>query len=102
VLNLKLFCDDIFYTGDALITLAAETEHIAEQFRRDKSSLDDKGCYYCFNVLRGLEDIGLEEPKKEKEIASVTGRHITSQDVFTPEQNLDAKDAAPFEGPRQG
>jgi len=68
--------------GDALIALATETEHTAEQFRRDKSSLYNKGQYYRFNVLRGLEDVGLEESKKKKEIAATTGQYIASQDVF--------------------
>jgi hypothetical protein len=59
VLNLKPPVT-ISYIGDALIALAAETEPTTEQFRQDKSSLQDKGCYYCFYVLRGLEDVGLE------------------------------------------
>jgi predicted acylesterase/phospholipase RssA len=80
--SLKPFRDDIFHIGDALVALATETEQTAEQFRRDKSSLDDEGRYYRFNVLRGLEDVGLEESKKKREIAAATGRYIASQDVF--------------------
>ena len=76
MLNLKPPRDDISYIGDVLIALAAETEQTTEQFHRDKSSLYDNGCYYCFNVLRGLEDIGLEESKTKNEIAAVTGRYI--------------------------
>jgi predicted acylesterase/phospholipase RssA len=80
--SLKPFCDDIFHIGNALIALATETEQTAEQFRQDKSSLDNEGRYYRFNVLRGLEDVGLEESKKKREIAATTSRYITSQDVF--------------------
>ncbi|KAH7124926.1 hypothetical protein B0J13DRAFT_628227 [Dactylonectria estremocensis] len=54
----------------------------AEQFRRDKSSLDDEGRYYRFNVVRGLEHVGLEESRKQREIAAATGRYVASQDVF--------------------
>ena len=80
--SLKPFRDDIFHIGDALVALTTKTEQTAEQFCRDKSSLNDEGRYYRFNVLQGLEDIGLEESKKKKEIAAATGRYITSQDVF--------------------
>ena len=59
--------------------LATETEKTAQQFHRDKSDLDDEGRYYRFNVDRGLEDIGLEESKKKREIAAVTGRYVASQ-----------------------
>ncbi|RKL23426.1 hypothetical protein BFJ72_g14493 [Fusarium proliferatum] len=46
------------------------------------SSLDDEGRYYRFNVSRGLEDVGLAESKKQREIAAATGRYVASQDVF--------------------
>ncbi|KAI7770703.1 hypothetical protein LZL87_004490 [Fusarium oxysporum] len=74
--------DDVLGIGATLTNLATETERTAEQFRRDKSSLDDEGRYYRFNVSRGLEDVGLEESKKQREIAAATGRYIESQDVF--------------------
>lgn len=73
--------DDVLGIWATLKELATETERIAEQFRRDKSSLDDEGRYYRFNVDYGLQDIGLEESKK-KEIAVATGRYIASQAVF--------------------
>ncbi|KJZ71094.1 hypothetical protein HIM_09513 [Hirsutella minnesotensis 3608] len=74
--------DDVLGIGATLTNLATETEKTAEQFRRDKSSLDDEGRYYRFNVSRGLEDVGLEESKKQREIAAATGRYVASQDVF--------------------
>jgi hypothetical protein len=55
---------------------------MAERFRRDKPYLDNSGRYYRFNVVRGLEDIGLEESKKRKEIAAATRRYVESQEVF--------------------
>ncbi|KAH7134383.1 hypothetical protein EDB81DRAFT_844943 [Dactylonectria macrodidyma] len=74
--------DDVLGIGATLKKLATETEMTAEQFRRDKSSLDDEGRYYRFNVVRGLEHVGLEESRKQREIAAATGRYVASQDVF--------------------
>ncbi|KAK9357707.1 hypothetical protein V1504DRAFT_436485 [Lipomyces starkeyi] len=68
---------------DTLTAIATETETTAENFRRDKAYLDNEGRYYRFSVVRGLEDVGLEESKKKKEIPAATGRYIHSQDIFT-------------------
>jgi predicted acylesterase/phospholipase RssA len=80
--NKKPFRDDILHVSSSLAALATETEKTAQQFRRDKSNLDDEGRYYRFNVVRGLEDVGLEESKKKREIAAATSRYVASQDVF--------------------
>ena len=80
--TLKPFRDDIFHIGETLLAISTETEQTAERFRRDKSYLDSSGRYYRFNVAHGLEDIGLEESKKRKEIAAATRRYVTSQEVF--------------------
>jgi hypothetical protein len=80
--TLKPVRDDVLGIWATLKELATETEKTAEQFRRDKSSLDDEGRYYRFNVDHGLEDIGLEESKKKKEIAAATGRYVALQVVF--------------------
>jgi len=69
---------DIYKT---LVAIATETEVTAEQFRREQSLLDSTQRYYRFNVVRGLEDIGLEEAKKAKEMAAVTRRYTNSQEV---------------------
>lgn len=80
--SLKPFRDDVFHIGPTLVAIATETEQTAERFRRDKTHLDDTRRYYRFNVIRGLEDIGLEESKKRKDIAAATGRYIESQDIY--------------------
>jgi predicted acylesterase/phospholipase RssA len=84
--SLKPFQDDVLYIGKTLIKIATETEQTAERFQQDKSLLDSTGRYYRFNVARGLEDIGLEESKKSKEIAAATRRYIGSQEVFSQMQ----------------
>ena len=80
--SLKPFRDDVLHIGKTLVAIATETEQTAERFRQDKSQLDSSGRYFRFNIDRGLEDIGLEESVKKKEIASATRRYITSQVVF--------------------
>lgn len=80
--SLKPFSDDLVGIGKSLLAIATETEKTAERFCRDKSGLDDKGCYYRFNVLRGLEDIGLEDAKRKNAIVAATDRYIESQAVY--------------------
>lgn len=80
--SLKPFHDDILQIGTTLVAIATETEQTAERFQRDKAHLDNSSRYFRFNVLRGLEDIGLEDSTKRKEIAAATRRYVASQDVF--------------------
>lgn len=80
--SLKAFKDDVFHIGETLAAIATETEQTAERFRREQGLLDSTGRYYRFNVVRGLEDIGLEEAKKVKEMAAATRRYIGLQDVY--------------------
>lgn len=80
--NLKPVRDDALGIWATLKDLATETEKTAQQFHRDKSSLDDEGRYYRFNVDHGLEGIGLEESKRKNEIAAATRRYVESQTVF--------------------
>jgi predicted acylesterase/phospholipase RssA len=79
--SLKPFKDDVLHIGETLVAIATETEVTAERFRRERGLLDSTGRYYRFNVVRGLEDIGLEEAKKVKEMAAATRRYISSQEV---------------------
>ena len=79
--SLKPFKDDVLHIGETLIAIATETEQTAERFRRERPLLDSTGRYYRFNVDRGLEDIGLEEAKKVKEMAAATRRYTATQTV---------------------
>jgi predicted acylesterase/phospholipase RssA len=79
--SLKTFKDDVLHIGETLVSIATETEVTAERFRRERALLDSTGRYYRFNVVQGLEDIGLEEAKKVKEMAAATRRYISSQEV---------------------
>jgi hypothetical protein len=75
--SLKAFKDDVLHIGETLVAIATQTEQTAERFRRERALLDSTRRYYRFNVVRGLEDIGLEEGKKVKEMAAAT-RSYTS------------------------
>lgn len=79
--SLKPFKNDVYNIGDTLAAIATETEATAERFRRERALLDSTGRYYRFNVVRGLEEIGLEEAKKVKEMAAATRRYINSHEV---------------------
>ncbi|KAF2183704.1 phospholipase [Zopfia rhizophila CBS 207.26] len=78
----KPFKDNVFRIHDTLIAMATETEQTAERFRKDKSHLSDEGRYFRFNVWHGLEDIGLEESKKIKDIAAVTRKYLSLEEVY--------------------
>ncbi|SLM40190.1 patatin family protein [Lasallia pustulata] len=80
--SLKPFTNDLVGIGQNLLAIATETEKTAERYFRDKSGLDNKGRYYRFNVLRGLEDIGLEDSKGKNAIIAAIDRYIESQAVF--------------------
>jgi predicted acylesterase/phospholipase RssA len=79
--SLTPFKDDDLHIHKTLVAIATETEATAEQFRRDHSLLAKAGRYYRFNVVRGLENIGLEEAKKVKEMAAATRRYLGSEEV---------------------
>jgi hypothetical protein len=80
--SLNAFGDDLLEIGQSLIAIATETERTAERFCRDKSRLDDEGRYYRFNVIKGLEGIGLEDSEQRNAIIAATSRYVESQAVF--------------------
>jgi hypothetical protein len=79
--SLAPFGKNVLEIGQVLLAIATETEKTAERFARDKARLGDEGRYFRFSVLRGLEDIGLEEYKQKNAIVAATSRYIQSQDV---------------------
>jgi hypothetical protein len=79
--SLTAFNNTIPGLAKALVAISTETEETAEMFCREGPLIDQTVRYYRFNVLRGLEGIGLEEASKESEITAVTGRYVESQDV---------------------
>ena len=80
--SLTPFKDDIISISQSLLAIATETEKTAERFSRDKSRLNNMGRYYRFNILKGLEDIGLENLKRKNTIVAAIDQYIKSQAVF--------------------
>lgn len=79
--SLEPFKNDLLSIGPSLLAIATETEKTAEMFCRDKVALDNSERYYRFNVLRGLENIGLENAEQKNAIVAATDRYIESQAV---------------------
>ncbi|KAI0894026.1 acyl transferase/acyl hydrolase/lysophospholipase [Annulohypoxylon nitens] len=99
--SLKPFQDGVLDMGKALVALSTESEETAERFHQDKATLDNDGRYYRFNVIRGLEVIGLQESERKKEIAAATLRYITSQAVFNKIKACAEKMLTPGSGDSQ-
>jgi hypothetical protein len=64
--SLKAFKDDVLHIGETLVAIATETERTAERFRHKMALLDSTVRYHRFNVVRGLENIGLEEARLKR------------------------------------
>ncbi|KAL9134141.1 MAG: hypothetical protein Q9175_004673, partial [Cornicularia normoerica] len=59
--------------------IATETEKTAETFAKNHRGLLSQERYFRFNVHQGLQSVGLEEYKKEKDIVSATSLYMESQ-----------------------
>lgn len=59
--------------------IATETEKTAEIFAKSHRGLLSQARYFRFNVDQGLQNVGLEEYRKEKEMVSATSLYMESQ-----------------------
>lgn len=80
--SVKPFGDNLKSVGQALLAIAIDTEKCAENFQRHHLPLAKQHRYCRFNVLRGLEDVGLEDASKIDRIIGATRRYIQTQNVF--------------------
>jgi len=85
--SLRPFGDDVFSIGKTLMALATDSKRQAENFRRHHSDMVKQYRFFRFNVKHGLEDIGLEEASKRKEINSATRDYIQTEIVFQEMEN---------------
>ncbi|MCJ1388247.1 hypothetical protein MMC18_001092 [Xylographa bjoerkii] len=80
--SLKSFGDDLLEIGKTLIAIATQTEATAEQFQQDHADLDVGKRLFRFNVLQGLEAIGLEDAGKKDAVIVATRRYLSLQTIF--------------------
>jgi hypothetical protein len=74
--DVKAFGGSLKDIGNTLKTMSTETEKTAHEFLREHTRLHTEQRYFRFNVLRGLENVGLEEAGKRAEIVSATRRYV--------------------------
>lgn len=74
---LRSFGSTVFEVSKTLIRIATETEQTAEAFLR----MIAERKYFRFNVLKGLEDIGLQEHMKLNILAAATRNYLASQTI---------------------
>lgn len=61
---------------ETLKKIATKSQDTAERFARDHPEFLSEGKYYRFNVVKGLESVGLEEHKRADAIASATNTYM--------------------------
>lgn len=79
--SLTAFGGNLVDVGQTLLQIATETEKTAESFHREHSELAIENRYFRFNVLHGLENVGLEDAAQLKKIMAATGRYVASEAV---------------------
>lgn len=80
--SLRLFGDSISDIATILLAIATDTERKGETFHKQYDNLFRTGIAFRFNVLQGLEGIGLEESAKQGDIMACTKRYIAIQSVL--------------------
>lgn len=73
--------------GDALVAIATDTEQKANIFQTHHTQLFQEHRAFRFNVISGLEEVGLEEKEKFEEITAATRNYIMQEDTFQAMQH---------------
>ena len=79
---IKPFGDDLKSLAETLVSISTETDTTAEMFKKAHRDLDESLRYCRFNVVNGLQDIGLEEADRKHDIINITKHYLQSQDVL--------------------
>lgn len=80
--SLKPFGSNVQDVAAALLAIATSTERVAEDFHRRNDTWFNEKRAFRFNVVQGLQDIGLEEASKQGEILAMTKKYIATQRVL--------------------
>lgn len=78
--SVTAFGNNLKNIGEALKNMSTETERTAEDFVRRYSRLHSEERYFRFNVLTGLEKVGLEDATKMDVIGQATRRYVTTEE----------------------
>ncbi len=74
------------FFSETLVNIATQTEDTAKVFvERHRRLYEDKR-YFRFNVQQGLQDVGLEEYRKEALIDAATAEYMDSQETKSAAQ----------------
>lgn len=79
--SLNAFGPGLKGVAKALKAIATETETTASLFRKHHTQLFQSGKAFRFNVVRGLEMIGLEETSKWGAIKAATRNYVQTEEV---------------------
>lgn len=82
IASFKSLGDSVPRVVKALVKIATDCEQVAEEFRREHRSLDQRHRLFRFNA-RGLEDVGLEEVSKMGAIESATHGYLGTQETHS-------------------
>ena len=66
--------------------IATETERTAKRFAKMQQALEKQERYFRFNVEQGLQNVGLEEYKRESVIVSATSEYMEKQEMLLQTQ----------------
>jgi Patatin-like phospholipase len=78
--TVKSFGRSLAAIGMTLKDQATETEKTADNFLRQYTELHTDYRYFRFNVLSGLETIGLEDSAKKSQITTATRRYLAAEE----------------------
>jgi predicted acylesterase/phospholipase RssA len=79
---LTSFDSDIPGIVKSLKAISTDTEETASMFQKHHSKLFQSGNAFRFNVMKGLETVGLQEIKKWNEIKAATQLYIQEEETF--------------------
>jgi len=79
--DLQEFGGNIVDIMKTIVRIATDTEDTARKFARENQELRNNGCYFRFNVDKGLAEVGLEEYKKMDVIAANTRRYLEGEEI---------------------
>ncbi|KAI9683039.1 MAG: hypothetical protein M1822_006232 [Bathelium mastoideum] len=79
--DVKAFGNSLADIGQTLLAMSTETETTAQNFLRRHTDMHTERRYFRFNVLKGLEQVGLEDAEKATVIVAATRRYLAIEAI---------------------